>query len=295
MVCFLLSLLINKNHTIEKGVSVKHIGLSNAFRAGLFLIFFIASAINAQDAWNSKPFSGKLFFAETPNIGLKWHGGIRMTDILAWDGYININNWMTLDLLAEGMSEMKADKNGSTITDKFRAIALKSRPFSFSLKGNPYQLAFGLKLYRSNLLFSMKNDMNGFDTIKTADTSTVLFLTESYSLGQKHFINLFTSLSFRRGSSAYFIVPGYRYGITGSWSVGIEYYMTNSIFLPLGLYQYLFSANHWALENYNQDLFSFMFYGFQYTGKHLRIDLNIGNHISFQPPFLPLLGVGWNF
>jgi hypothetical protein len=71
--------------------------------------------------------------------------------------------------------------------------------------------------------------------------------------------------------------------------------MTNTFYLPLKVFQEVLGANNWILENRNQDMYSFMMYGFQYLGEHIRWDFSLANHISFQSFILPMVGFGWNF
>ena len=269
---------------------------TKVFRVLCVLAFMTPVISFSQDSLCGKPLPGKLIFSETPEIGQKWHGGIRMNDVLVWDGYWNINNWLTMDLLIAGLPSLGADTSGSKISDHFYALTWKSRPVSLNLADHPYKASLGLKIYRSNFILTSKNATGTFDTLEMNDKSTVLFLTESYSLGKRHDFNLFTSLSFRNNSDAtYYIVPGYRFNFGEKWSFAIEYYMTNTMYLPMKVLQFYFSANNYDFENYNRDMYSFMFYGFQYAGRHIRIDLNMINHISFEKPFFPLVGVGWNF
>jgi hypothetical protein len=47
-------------------------------------------------------FPQKLIFSETPEVGHAWHGGLRMHDVLIWDGYWNVGGWFTLDVLSAG-------------------------------------------------------------------------------------------------------------------------------------------------------------------------------------------------
>jgi hypothetical protein len=248
----------------------------------------------AQDSLGVRPFPNKLIYSETPEIGKKWHGGIRMNDLVVWDGYFNINGWLTADILFEMLNNRKFDSNTTLVTDRFSVLTLKSRPFSFSPKSNPYKLAGGIKLYRSSYLTRNKSDPTLNDSLN--DNSLVLFITEGYALTNRHYFNLFTSISTRNiGRATYYVIPAYRFGFSRHWSFSLEYYVTNTIYLPIKLLQMAFSSNHWAIENFNQDLISFMFFGFQYSGVNLQIDFNLATHPSFEGPFIPILGAGWNF
>jgi hypothetical protein len=266
----------------------------STFILSLLIISLAPVGSFSQEALTRRPFANKLIFSETPEIGVKWHGGIRMNDFLVWDGYWNINNWLTADLLLERLNNLKFDSNATLVTDRFSVLTLKSRPLNFNLKGNPCKIAAGIKMYNSTYITDIKNNPLLNDSL--IDKSTVLFITESYMLKDKHCFNLFTSVSFRDiGDPTYYMVPGYCFLFAKHWSFSVEYYLTNTIYLPIKILQMAISANNWSLENFSRDYYSFMIYGFQYTGDHLRIDLNLASPASFSGPFFPVVGVGWNF
>jgi hypothetical protein len=58
-----------------------------------------------------------------------------------------------------------------------------------------------------------------------------------------------------------------------------------------------FAFDEDALDFYNvtRDMYSFMFYGFEYQGEHVRVDLHLASHITFQSIIVPMVGFGWNF
>jgi len=257
----------------------------------LTALAFSAIAVLAAD-FSEQPFTEKLIFSETPEIGKKWHGGLRTTDLISYEGYLNINGWATVDFMLTGIFGLKMDSNGVELSDNFKILTFKSRPLCLTVKNAPYKLAGGLKIYRSD--FNMVDESDSL--IATNDRSTVLFLTQGYLLNNKHYFNLFTSLSSREKSgSTYYIVPGYRYRLSDRWNMGIEYYMTNTLYLPMKIFQFLFDKDKLDFFNTDRNMFSYMFYGFQYTGEHVRIDLNLASHVTFQYFIMPMIGFGWNF
>jgi hypothetical protein len=241
--------------------------------------------------FSETPFCSKLIFSETPEIGKKWHGGIRMTDVLIWDFYWNVNGWLTLDLLAAGLPNLFKGQGG-TLTDNLKVFTIKSRPFSFQLKERPYRIAGGIKIYRANSKFGDSTAT----FMDTEDKSSVFFVTQSCQWN-KHGVNLFTSLSSseNQNKATYFIVPGYHYPISESWSFSLEYYMTNTRFIPLKILQFYYDADELEFDNRERDMYSFMFFGCQYKRTHLRVDLNLASHYTFQNLVIPMLGIGWNF
>ena len=71
--------------------------------------------------------------------------------------------------------------------------------------------------------------------------------------------------------------------------------MTNSLRLPYKILQFTLDKDALDFYNSNRDMVTFMFFGATYTGKHIQIDLIIGNHISFQPPHIIMARIGWQF
>lgn len=259
------------------------------FCLNLFIIFCYAG----PDSNSVRPFSNKVVFSETPEIGKKWHGGIRMNDIAIWDGYWNVNNILLVDFLFAGFNSLKVDQS-MELVDKFRTLTIKSRPLELDLRGNTYRIAVGLKVFKSD--FSMKDLEANDDVITISDRSTVLFLTQSLVPAKNHSLNLFASLSNRKnGFDTYYIIPGYSWFFSKNWSLDFEYYMTNSLRLPIKILQFAFDSDKLDFFNSERAMYSFMIYGASFTGKHLRVDLHLSNHISFAGPIIPILGVGWNF
>ena len=232
-------------------------------------------------------------------MGLKWHGGIRMQDVFIWDFGLNVYNWVYVDYLAAGLSKFKTEE-GDKITDNFYVLTFKSPAFTIDARPGIYKLAGGLKGYGAQFRYSSAVDSS---QLNSDDQSLVLFLTQSLR-HDRHYLNLFSSVSFReipisdtekRTSTTFYLTPGYQYSWSNGWHVGGEYYLTNTEKLPIKVLQFVLDKDRIEFHNPNQDLYSFLFWGFHYTRQHLRVDLHIGNHISFQPPFIPVLGVGWFF
>lgn len=260
----------------------------------------LSAASTSAVEFEQKAFPNKLIYTETPEIGQKWHGGIRMNDIFIWDGYLNTNDWMIIDVLHAGLPNLFGSEGGS-LTDNLSAFTFKSRPFTHILKNNTYKVAGGIKIYNANFEIS---DSTKETLMESKDNSLVLFLTQSYLFNGKHYFNFFTSLSFRtkkfsdgseETSTTYYIIPGYKLPISKNWNFAIEYYMTNTEQLPIKILQYVYDPDQLDFLNSARDMYSFMFWGFNYTTKHLRIDLNFANHITFQGLKLPLIGIGYNF
>lgn len=262
------------------------------------IIAILGLAVFTWAGLSETPFCNKLIFSETPEIGKKWRGGIRMTDFVIWDGYFNIYDWMLFDFVRGGLKGMKIDET-SEMDDYFYSITFKSRPFGHTLGGGDYKAAAGIKFFKAPFVLRTEED-----SISMRDSSTVFFLTQSYLFRQKHLFNLFTSISSRGrenskgekiSSTTYYIVPGYSIPIYGNWSFAVEYYMSNTEKLPLKILQFAFDEDKLDFLNSSKEMYSWMFYGVRYTGKHLRVDLNMANHITFSGLIMPLFGVGWNF
>ncbi|MFC1584637.1 hypothetical protein ACFL5V_03715 [Fibrobacterota bacterium] len=255
--------------------------------------------ISAEDS-PKKAFPHKLIFSDTPEIGKKWHGGVRMNDIFVWEFFWNIKDWFLLDYFKAGLSDQKTDE-GDKITDNFSLFMIKSRPFSRPLKWGQYKIAGGIKFF--NAEFNISNSEQAESELATDDQSFLLFLTQGLSRG-RHYGNLFTSLSFRektlsegrkKTSTTYYITPGYRFKLSEHWNLCFENFMTNTERLPIKILQFGLDEDQWEFWNSERRMYSFMFWGFNYTRKHLRIDLNMANHLSFTPPYIPVLGIGWHF
>ena len=247
---------------------------------------------------SEKAFPGKLIFSDTPDIGIKWHGGVRVLDVLALDFNWNINGWLSVDFLTVGLNKHKGDQ-GERITDKFSLVTFKSPPYLKSTAWGNYAVAGGLKFFNSEFKFQNPGDTN---VLKSDAQSGGFFLTQSLTYG-KHYINLLTTLSQRKVQlstgederGTFYFAPGYSYSISRHWQVSFEHYWTNTEWLPMKILQYAFDEDKTEFHNPNQDVYSFLFWGFQYRRKHLRVDLNVAHHISLAPPFIPMVGVGWYF
>lgn len=256
------------------------------------IIMLVFSIAFSEDI-SQKAFPNKLIFSETPEMGRKWRGGIRMTDIIVWDMYFNFSDWFRLDILSSGFSDIGDDT--IRITDKFSSITFQSRPFiNMDIYNNPYKVAGGIKLYSDTTLLEF-----GPDTITYWDMgqkSLPLFITQSYQLGKKNFFNLYSSISFSgKSNRTYYVIPGYRFRISENWNFGLEYFMTNTFELPLRTFQIFLDPDGLPFLNLSRDMYSFMAWGIQYNRKHFHFSLNFFNHISFQPAVIPLIGIGWNF
>jgi hypothetical protein len=246
-----------------------------------------------------RPFSSKLIISETPDIGLKWHGGIRLTDIFCLDGYVNIAGFFTFDFLIAGIPTIR-DSTGLAISDRFYLFSLKSRPLQVSLLNNRYAVAAGIKYHDAEFKILSTRDQDSF-VVRSVWLAP--FITQSYSLGNRNHFNLFSSIALESRKlttgntlfASYCFVPGYRFDISKHWSADLEYYLFNAEKLPLNILWVAWSSSHLPFENLNRDWFSYLFWGVSFSGKHLRIDLHIANHYSFQGPILPFIGFGRNF
>jgi hypothetical protein len=249
-----------------------------------------------------KAFPNKLIFSETPEIGYKWRGGIRMNDLLVWDVYWNIGGIGSISLNFSGLPKITT-ADSVTLVDNFRSISLKSRPIGLSFARSRLMVGGGVRLYSAS--FGYMNDSTGEGIPVEIDRSFGPFVSACLFLRDRHCFNVAISVPLqsrqigedkRRIVSTVFITPGYRVflGHRKNWSLGLEYLMGNPEELPIKLLQYAFDPD--GLEFYNPDRqwISMMFWGVTYSRRHFRVDINIGNHISFQGPIVPFLGVGWN-
>ena len=246
-----------------------------------------------------RPFSSKLIFSETPDIGSKWHGGVRLTDIFCLDGYVNIAGFFTFDLLFAGIPTIK-DSTGLAISDRFILVSLKSRPLQVSLLNNRYAVGAGIKYHDAEFKILSTQDQDSF---VVRSVWLVPFITQSYSIGTRNHFNLFSSIALENKKlttgttlfTYYCFVPAYRFDISKHWSAGFEYYLFNADKLPLNILWVAWSPSHLPFENINRDWYSYVFWGISYRGKHLRIDMNLANYYTFQGPVFPLISFGWNF
>lgn len=278
-------------------------------------IILLIASVNLQAAKETSPnvpFNNRIIFSETPEIGHKWHPGIRNKDILCWDVYWNINDWLTIDVLQTGLSNIKIkdNENGGefTLTDKFTLFTIKSRPFETTLMKYPYKLSIGLAIYStiSELYNPIISGYFKLDTFAQAG----LFVTQSLNMKNRkwwifdgsHYFNLLTSfqshnISDSTSFTSWYIIPGYRFLFNHprNLSFDFEYYFMNPYELPIKTLQIITDPDHLPFENPNRNFVSFMFYGFSFSWKHARVELHLGHHYSFNGPIIPMLGFGWDF
>jgi hypothetical protein len=249
----------------------------------------------------SKPFGHKVFYSENAEQSKKWAVGVRFNlamplqfplPIPTTDVFININDWFDIDIVRSGWKELNIDSN-IILTDLFWTTGIRSRPYKTTLFNKPLNLAGGIKLYKSNFELVNKEER---DTMDINDNSFILYLTQTMALTEKHKVNLFSSLSLRKGSGgAYYFIPSYTYNLNNKWAFNFEYYATNSLRLPHKTLQFMLDEDKLDFYNSERSMISFMLYGFSYCRKHLRIDITIGNHISFKAPHIIMTGIGWQF
>jgi hypothetical protein len=289
--------MINKYTKAEKSMTIKKTSaMAYAVAATIVLINFTSYASPPDTSY--KAFSTKLIFTETPDIGPKWRGGIRMTDVLAWDFYFNVAGWFNIDFFAAGFPTITGG-DSTKISDNFTLFSIKSLPLRIPIGNNMYKLAGGIKYHAAEF------KITGKDGASFSENSywTVPFLAQGFLLGNRNHFNLFSSAALenrnlgtgRQLFASYCFVPGYRFFISSKWSLGLEYAVFNARKLPLNLLWYLFDADGVAFDNPNADWYSLMFWGASFTGRHFRADFNIACHYTFQGPIVPMFGIGWNF
>jgi hypothetical protein len=265
-------------------------------------ILFI-SLVHSQESNFNKPFSNRIIFSQTPEIGEKWHGGIRTNDLLAWEAYWNCADIFSLDFFRAGVKELTfRGENGDTITltDYLTQISIKSRPLYATIWNNPYAIAAGITLQSS--AFNFQNQF-GEGIFSDPSGELSLFAAQSWFFNRRHYFNLATIATFiktegmEKPVTTIYLIPGYRYFIDKkqSWSFDIEHYFMNPIELPYKTLQYMFDSENNEFYNPEQRFVSFTFWGFSYSRKHLRIELHLGHHISFIGPIIPMAGIGWDF
>jgi hypothetical protein len=276
-------------------MSIRHLLL-------LSTILFI-SLVHSQESNFNKPFSNRIIFSQTPEIGEKWHGGIRTNDFLAWEAFWNCANLFSLDFFQAGLKNVSfPGENGDTITltDYRTQFSIKSRPFQKTIVNNPYAIAAGITLQSS--AFNFKNQF-GEGISGQPSSELAIFAAQSWFFNQRHYFNLMTMVSFiknegmEKAVASIYLIPGYRFFIDKkqSWSFDIEHYFMNPIELPYKTLQYMFDSENNEFYNPEQLFVSFTFWGFSYSRKHLRIEFHLGHHISFVGPIIPMAGIGWDF
>ncbi len=268
--------------------------------AGAALLCLCRASFAVTSDSTYRAFSTKLIFSETPDLGPAWRGGLRITDALAWDGYLNVAGWFCVDLLMAGLPTLSLkDSNRTSVTDNFFLISLKSIPLRIPVWKNLYELGAGLKYHAAEFRLANK------DGELVADKTYLLvpFVTQEFLWAERNHFNLFACAAFEeRNLSAgpklfttYCFVPGYRFFISTRWSLGIEYALFNARKMPLNLIWYLWDADHVAFDNPDADWYSLLFWGVSFANRHFRVDMNVACHYSFQGPIIPMIGFGWNF
>jgi hypothetical protein len=249
------------------------------------------------------PFGNRIVNSQTPEIGTKWHGGVKMNDLLDWDLYWNAGDWLTIDFMTAGVTRLRIKDQGSgsplRLTDYLRLFSIKSRPFTASLLNSPYKIAGGITFY--NAAFRLTNEASG-EEFSSAFRQSGLFIVQSLFIHKRHYLNFLASLDFHKISDSQskptlYFIPGYRcfFGKNRRWSFDAEYYWMNPIELPIKTLQIVYDADGQEFFNGDQQFVSFMFWGFSYSFRHLRLEAHLGNHISFAGPIVPMLGAGWDF
>lgn len=264
------------------------------------------------DNIHDKAFPNKIIFSETPEIGRKWRGGIRFYDLFAvGDLYWNIADFLSIDATYASAgflirAAVRADGrpvDSMNIKDNFLLISAKSRPFVLKFNNYVFKAGGGLKYYRSASAFL---DEYGEGIPEETDQSVNVFTTSALSLNDRLYLNLFLSGAFRTRElsdgetklhATIFAVPGGRVfiGKKKRWSFGMEYYLMNPEQLPIKTIQYTVDEDNIDFYNPDRKLVSFLFWGFSYSSRKIRIDLNIGSYSIIYPPYLPFIGFGWNF
>jgi hypothetical protein len=277
----------------------------------LIVLCITIPSANAQTS-PDLPFNNRIIFSETPEIGRAWRPGIRTKDLLCWDLFWNVNNWLTVDFLHAGMSNRRiTDKEtGDTVhwTDRADLFTVKSRPVTLNLMGCPYKIAFGFTVYSTVFEFYKPIDNSGLPADTFAQAG--LFVAQSWYMKNRkwwifdgsHYFNLVTSFESHKISdsasfTSWYFIPGYRFIFNHprNLSFDFEYYFMNPYELPLKTLQVIVDPDRLPFENPNLDFVSFMFWGFSFSWKHARAELHLGHHISFSGPIVPAIGFGWEF
>ena len=286
---------------------MKKQNLKIAIFATLFLSMKLMAAENDPDV----PFANRIVFSETPELGKKWHGGVRMKDILCWDMYMSIADWFSIDLLRYGVPLSIPDQeSGDTIhlTDEFNLFTVKSRPLKFNLFNHPYKIGMGIEAYSTVFKFSSSAD--GSSTFDMGYSQGGLFVVQSWFLENRewwifhgsHYLNLVSSFASHKignnkNLTSWYFIPGYRYffDCPSKLSFDVEFYYMNPYEIPVKLLQIAIDPDKMPFENPDLHFASFMFWGVSYSWKHLRLEAHIGNHPSFAGLIIPVVGAGWNF
>ena len=294
--------------------------------AGIVMTF-LCGLVLADQPIPSNSFPGTLIFAPTPEIGRKWSGGIRTqlgfanvtveTDTgprrmsipsLVLDADFNFADLFTIGLFYVGIPQIRSVKDSvshdtSTFADNFTILTLKSHPYSLVRGPLQYKAGAGLTFYGART--ALRSSAQPENDYEMKDGSIGLFVAQSARLFGFNYVNLYSSMALRNQKNgnpasvypSFSFVPGYRlYLGKRQWcSLGIEYELFNSVQLPMKSVQILGSADQLPVENFNQQYFGFVFYGFQVAARHLWAGLTIGNHWSFTGPVIVVTGVGYSF
>lgn len=268
-----------------------------------FVITLLIYSVYSLESPIEKPFSNRIIFSQTPEIGEKWHGGIRMNDLVVWEAYWNCADLFSLDFFHAGVKDISfpgEDGDTITLTDNLTLFSLKSRPIQKNIWNNPYATAIGVTVRSSS--FGFQNQF-GEGISDQSSSELAFFAAQSWFLKERHYFNLMITLSFMKNEgmekavTTLYLIPGYRFFIDKkrSWSIDIEHYLMNPVELPYKTIQYAFDSENNEFYNPEQLFVSFTFLGFSYSRKHLSLELHLGHHISFAGPIIPMAGVGWDF
>jgi hypothetical protein len=117
--------------------------------------------------YDTSAFSNKIIFVETPQIGYKWRGGVRISDFLAFDFNYNIGNYVLIDVLFSGIPHLRIQTDsikGDSIflnRDNLFIWTAKSRPFGLDMgKFFRYDIGGGVKLYSNSFSLSTYDGIN---------------------------------------------------------------------------------------------------------------------------------------
>jgi hypothetical protein len=287
-------------NTASAGVPLCLLGIVCAFFVRLYAADTTLTAFPQRGEY---AYDNKLIFTESPGIGTKWRFGIRTSDILIWSAFLNIADQAAIDALVAGIPHISMDDSGE-LADNFSLLTLKSKPCVRHLGDLRYRIGGGMQWYHGVFFIDEPGDDSAPQ--HEQDHALALFATQDAAVGTRHVFNLYTSVApaqLQWGTDVYetgltyYIVPGYRrfWGARLQWSVAVEYFMFNSARLPIKVVQVLFDPDHMTLENRDQRMLSFMFWGIQYATPHWRFDAGMAHHISFQYIILPMVSVGWAF
>lgn len=228
-------------------------------------------------------FDHKVFFVERPSEMNAGEVSYRNHNIFIHE--------LSLDLRFFRVDWLRGGLDVGEVADNFDLITLSSPQFQPSWFEGLYSVSAGVKYFQQ----SYQKETSEFSTDKESSQSRSFYLNQSYAWRPNTEVGAFVSVGGEEETADVMWVPWAQGQIHGGWHWALEYYYTNTKTLPLRSIQYGLDADMLEFYNPERAWFSWMNYGVKYVGEDIYFGLSLMNHFSFQFPFIPVIGVGYEF